>query len=313
MARNRLNNKRIEKRLKRLEKEVASVYSAPSKELQKKWDKWAKETAPKIAEAQKQYDEAVERGEGIREAKENLENEKIKQMQTKAYKALVTASLLLLVAQNQKAVDVANETMPEFYSMAYNGMAKSIEKSAKAIGVKTSFDLVDKKTVEYLQDNKKLLLPKKVLDPAKDKPWNANKINAQVLQGIKNGEDIPTIAKRIRNVEEMNEAASIRTARTMSTGAQNAGRIDMLHEAQEKGLIVEKVWNSVLWDGRTRDWHAELHGEHKDPDEPFIAHIPTKNGMIDDEIQFPGDWSADPANVYNCMCSITYDVVGYNG
>ena len=58
MARNRLNNKRIEKRLKRLEKEVASVYSVPSKGLQKKWDKWAKETAPKIAEAQKQYNPA---------------------------------------------------------------------------------------------------------------------------------------------------------------------------------------------------------------------------------------------------------------
>lgn len=303
MAIKRLNYKRINKRLKRLEKDVASIYSA--KELQKKWDKWAKETAPKIAEAQKQYDEAVESEDGIREAKENLENEKIKQTRTKTYKALVTASLVLLVAQNQKAVDVANKTMTDFYSLAYNGMAKSIEKSAKTIGVKTSFDLVDKKTVENLRRNKKLLLPKKVLDPAKDKAWNAKKINSQVLQGIKKGEDIPTIAKRIKNVEEMNKHASIRTARTMSTGSQNAGRLDMLHEAQEMGLIVEKVWNSVLWDGRTRDWHAKLHGEHKAPDEPFENEY--------GKIMYPGDPDADPANVYNCMCTLTYEVVGYNG
>lgn len=304
MARNRLNNKRIEKRLKRLEKEVASVYS--SKELQKKWDKWAKETSPKIAEAQKQYDEAVENGDGIREAKENLENEKIKQTQTKAYKALVTASLLLLVAQNQKAVDVANKTMPEFYSMAYNGMATSITKSAKAFGVRTSFDLVDKKTVQYLRRNKKLLLPKKVLDPAKDKPWNAKKINAQVLQGIKKGEDIPTIAKRIRNVEEMNKQASIRTARTMCTGCENKGRMDMLHEAQEMGLVVKKVWESTD-DNRTRDWHRpeDFDELEIDVDEPFHNTI--------GDIMYPGDPEADPANVYNCRCSLTYEVVGYNG
>jgi len=304
MARKRLNNKRIEKRLKRLEKEVASIYSA--KELQKKWDKWAKETEPKIAEAQKQYDEAIENGEGIREAKENLENEKIKQTNTKAYKALVTASLLLLVAQNQKAVDVANETMPEFYSMAYNGMAAAITKSAKAIGVKTSFDLVDKKTVQYLRRNKKLLLPKKDLDPVKDKPWNAKKINAQVLQGIKKGEDIPTIAKRIQNVEEMNEAASIRTARTMCTGCENKGRMDMMHEAQEMGLILKKVWLSTD-DDRTRDWHRpeDFNELEIDVDEPF------HNTLGD--IMYPGDPEADPANVYNCRCTLTYEVVGYNG
>lgn len=304
MARNRLNNKRIEKRLKRLEKEIASVYSA--KELQKRWNKWAKETEPKISEAQKQYDEAVENGEGIREAKENLENEKIKQTQTKTYKALVTASLLFLVAQNQKAVDVANSAMPEFYSMAYNGMAKSITKSAKAIGVKTSFDLVDKKTVEYLRRNKKLLLPKKDLDPVKDKPWNAKKINAQVLQGIKKGEDIPTIAKRIQNVEEMNKQASIRTARTMCTGCENKGRMDMMHEAQEMGLEVKKVWLSTD-DDRTRDWHRpeDFNELEIDVDEPF------HNTLGD--IMYPGDPEADPANVYNCRCSLTYEVVGFNG
>ena len=305
MAIKRLDNKKINRRLKRLEKDVASVYSAPSKELQKKWDKWAKETAPKIAEAQKQYDEAVERGEGIREAEQNLENEKIKQTRTKTFKSLVAVSLVTLASTNAKAIEVSNSARADFYSLAYNEMAKSIEKSARKIGVKTSFDLVDKHTVERLKTDKLLLPPKKKLDPAKDKPWNAKKINSEFLQGIKQGEDIPTLAKRIQNVQEMNEAASIRTARTMSTGAQNAGRIDMLQEAQEKGLIVEKVWNSVLWKGRTRDWHAELHCEHKYPDEPFENEY--------GEIQFPGDWNADPANVYNCMCSITYDVVGYNG
>lgn len=128
MARKRLNNKRIEKRLKRLEKEVASVYSAPSKELQKKWDKWAKETEPKIAEAQKQYDEAVERGEGIREAEHNLKNAKIRQTQTKDFKQLMNETIAILYEANQKATAKANDKMIDFYILAYNGLCKSIEK-----------------------------------------------------------------------------------------------------------------------------------------------------------------------------------------
>ena len=174
----------------------------------------------------------------------------------------------------------------------------------KTVGIRSVFDLIDKNTVYRLIKEKRLFLPKKELDPKKDKPWNAKKINSQMLQGIVNGEDIPTIARRIQSVVKSNAEASIRTARTMCTASENLGRMDMLHEAENLGLEMKKVWLASS-DTRTRDWHAELDGVEKDVDEPF-------NNEYGD-IMFPGDPDADPANVYNCRCSLTYEVVGFNG
>lgn len=58
-------------------------------------------------------------------------------------------------------------------------------------------------------------------------------------------------------------------------------------------------------DNRTRDWHAELDGQLKDIDEPFI------NSM--GEIMYPGDLNADPANRYNCRCTLGSKILGFNG
>ena len=56
-------------------------------------------------------------------------------------------------------------------------------------------------------------------------------------------------------------------------------------------------------DGRTRHWHAELDGVEVDVDEPWVNEF--------GEIMFPGDPSADPANTYNCRCSMAANVIGF--
>ena len=104
------------------------------------------------------------------------------------------------------------------------------------------------------------------------------------------------------NVQEMNKNASIRSARTIVTGAENKGRMDSYHKAEEDGIILEKQWLSAV-DSRTRDWHIELNGKTKPIDEPFENSI--------GEIMFPGDPSADGANVYNCRCTLVSVVKGF--
>ena len=99
----------------------------------------------------------------------------------------------------------------------------------------------------------------------------------------------------------MNKNASIRTARTMVTSAENKGRMDMLEKAESEGIICQKVWISAH-DERTRDWHIELDGQLRDKDEPFENSV--------GKIMYPGDPSADAANVYNCRCSLGYDALG---
>ena len=54
---------------------------------------------------------------------------------------------------------------------------------------------------------------------------------------------------------------------------------------------------------RSRDWHRDLDGVEVDIDEPF------QNDFGD--IMFPGDPTADGANVYNCRCTLGYRVVGF--
>ena len=55
----------------------------------------------------------------------------------------------------------------------------------------------------------------------------------------------------------MSLASAIRTARTATTAAQNAGRMDSYHAAKGMGIKLKKEWLATL-DGRTRHAHAIL-------------------------------------------------------
>jgi uncharacterized protein with gpF-like domain len=99
-----------------------------------------------------------------------------------------------------------------------------------------------------------------------------------------------------------NKDAAIRSARTIVTGAENKGRLDSFKRAEADGIILEKEWIATS-DARTRDWHAELDGQTRPTDKPFENAI--------GKIMFPGDPSADGANVYNCRCSMSSVVKGF--
>ena len=62
---------------------------------------------------------------------------------------------------------------------------------------------------------------------------------------------------------------------------------------------MRKGWSAHL-DGRERASHAALDGDFVDMDDEFA------NGL-----QYPGDPDGDPEEVYNCRCSLVYDVVGF--
>ena len=168
-----------------------------------------------------------------------------------------------------------------------------------------SFDVYDSATVTRLIKDQPELLPRKKVKESADKAWNREKVANCITQGIIQGESISEIADRIgRDTASMNQSAMTRYARTAMTGAQNAGRMEMLHEAQEMGIKVKKKWLATL-DSRTRDAHQELDGQVVDVDQPFHSSL--------GPIMYPGDPSADPANVYNCRCTLIYVYPEYNG
>ncbi len=127
-------------------------------------------------------------------------------------------------------------------------------------------------------------------------------MNAEVLQGVLQGESMGDIAKRLAKTVGMDETAAIRNARTMVTSAECKGRQDSYIRAQKDGIVMQRRWIATK-DARTRHWHAELDGALAEVDEPFENAI--------GKIMYPGDPSADGANVYNCRCTIAAKVLGF--
>ena len=280
-----------DKKLEEMEKRLSAIYSEAQKDIQKKSDEYF----DKFKKADEEKRKLVKQGKlSQKEYKEWRQN---KIMYGKRFTAMKEDIAKQLLNVNQTATAYINGELPEVYSLNYNALAESVD----GVGG-YSFTLVDRDTVRELSITDKSLLPFRELDPAKDIPWNMKKINGQVLQGIVQGESVQKISKRIMNVQEMNKDAAIRSARTIVTGAENKGRMDSYKRAEADGIILEKEWIATS-DSRTRDWHEELDGVTIPIDEPFENAI--------GKIMFPGDPSADGANVYNCRCALVSRVKGF--
>ena len=165
--------------------------------------------------------------------------------------------------------------------------------------------IVDENTIKRLTTAKLLDLPYKEIDIDLDKRWNAKKINAEMLQAIEKGESIKEMSERLQRVTDMNKVSAVRNARTMTTAFENLGRLDGMRALQKEGGIIKKRWLATISTPKhkTRDWHAALSGQTAELDEPFINDA--------GPIMYPGDPSASPANVYNCRCTLTYEVEGF--
>ena len=278
----------VDKKLAVMEKRISAIYSEAQEDLQKKADKYFKQ----FEEDDQKKRKLVEQGKLTEDEYKKWRKGKV--ATGKGFTAMKEQVAENLLHTNEIAIAYINGEIPDVYTLGYNALAPTVE----GIG-SYSFTLVDADTVRNLATTDTSLLPYKKLNPAKDIAWNMQKINAQVTQGILQGESIPKIAKRISNVQEMNRASSVRTARTIVTGAENKGRMDSYKRAEEDGIILQKEWLSSNQPGRTRDWHFPNSFDKLtvDTDKPFV------NGM--GEIMFPGDSSAKPANVYNCFVGET--------
>ena len=297
-----------DEKLEKMERHLSAIYSKAQKEIQKTADKYF----AKVAEQDEAKRKLLEQGKIT--DKEYKKWRKGKIMHGKRFTAMKEDVAKQLLNVNQTATAYINGELPEIYTLNYNTLADTVD----GVGG-YSFTLLDRDTVKHLATTDKSLLPFRGLDPAKDIPWNMKAINSEVLQGIVQGESIPDMSKRIFGeimktsktegltdkelgaLLKRNRDASIRSARTIVTGAENKGRQDSYQRATDDGIILERTWLATD-DNRTRHWHNELDGQTRPVDEPFENAI--------GKIMFPGDPSADGANVWNCRCSMRARVMG---
>lgn len=297
-----------DKQLAQMEKKISKIYDQAYKDLSKEWNQFMAVHEPMVQEAYDKYMDARKNGttQEIFDARtyyERVFNNTV--IQDKRYKAMTDELAAKMSNVNEIALDYLNGNMPKIYTVNYNAFG-----SEKIKGY--SFALTNENAVKELMTTDKLLVPTKQLNKVKDKKWNAKFINSQVTQGILQGESMDKIAKRIfpeiqkkdeSGLVKRNKQAAIRNARTMTTAAENKGRQDSYEKAQDDGVIMVREWIATH-DERTRDWHRELDGIETEVNQAW------SNGIGD--IMFPGDPSADPANVYNCRCAMRVKVKGFN-
>ena len=277
-------------KLEEMEKRLSAIYSRAEKEIGERWKEYLAESQAEIDELQKAYELAKKGGDAkeIKKTGKKLASAKRERtLMDKRFKALTETTAAQLANVNKTALAYINGQLPEVYSINYNALEQSVD----GVGG-YSFSLVDADTVKNLATTDKSLLPYKQLDEKADIRWNVKKMNAEVLQGILQGESMDRIAKRLSKVTGMNETAAIRNARTMVTSAENKGRQDSYERATADGIILAKEWIATN-DSRTRHSHAELDGAIVDQDKKF------DNGLM-----YPGDPSGRPEELWNCRCTV---------
>lgn len=286
-----------DRKLEELEKEIHGIYAQANKELQEKMTEYFRKFKKRDEEKQKQ----LENGEITAE---EYKRWRMGQMATGSrWKSMCDVIAKDMHNSNAIARSVTQGHMAEIYAINHNWTTYDIENKAM---LNTNYAMYNSDVVENLLKENPDILP--LLRDSdgnvvreKDIAWNKKVINAVMLQGILQGESIDKMAKRFEEVGVRNEKAAVRYARTATTGAENAGRIDGYRRAQKLGIHVIKVWLATL-DGRTRDSHRALDGEEQEVEKEF------SNGCM-----HPGDPNCpDPSEVWNCRCTLITKVDGQN-
>ena len=279
----------VSKQERELAKDIDRIYRQAAREVRQKLKDFTEHHKAKNALLKKR----VKEGTLSEEAYKNWLKGQV--FQSEQWKRKLDDIVKVYRNADEKAREIVGGTSKNIFCEAANYTAFSIEKDLMGA---ISFNLYDKKTVERLIKDNPKMLPEWKINKQKDYVWNEKRVQNAVAQGIIQGESIAQIGDRLTGELATSNAKKMNLfARTAFTGAQNAGRIDRLHDAEEMGIEVKKKWLASL-DDRTRDAHADLDGDEVPVDEPFHS--------ILGPIMYPGDPTADPANVYNCRCTLTY-------
>lgn len=287
-------HKETDKILRDMEKRLDEVYKQAYREARETADDFMKQ----FREMDKKKRQQVKDGELEKAEYDRWRRTQV--FQGNRYHQMADTLAADMAHTNQIAASVINGYLPEVYAVNHNYGTYEIEKGSR---INTQYTMYDRQTVERLmRDNPDLLPRKAAVNVPKDQLWNKKHINSAVTQGILQGEAIDKIAQRLAaTVTDMSHTSAIRNARTMTTSAQNGGRIDSYKRAEGMGIKMLQVWMATL-DDRTRHEHRQLDGQKRKVGEAFEVE--------GEKIFFPGDPAAEPYLTYNCRCTLVGEVEG---
>ena len=292
-------HEQTDKMLKDLEKRIQKEYSQAAREVEASMNKW-------LANYRKNDDKMRALWKSGEITKKEYTDWRKKQiMLSDKWKAQRDELTQRMMEADKVASKLITDHKMDVYALNYNYGTYEVEKGTR---IDTGFSLYNKDTVARLmKDDPKLLPPpgKATSDKIRRgelKKWNNKQVQSVMTQGILQGESIPKISKRLAvAVGEKNAYSHYRAARTMTTSAENAGRMDSYKRAEDMGIKMGKTWLAAH-DNHTRRTHRIYDG----------MTIPIKEEFAPN-LMFPGDPDGDPAEVYNCRCTLVADVLSVDG
>ena len=194
----------------------------------------------------------------------------------------------------QTAYKLARDEQYDIFALGANYAFYELEQAA---GVAFDLNLYNTEAVKRLLLENPKLVPNKRIKSESNKTYDARVFNRYVTKGIIQGKSVHDIAvQAVKGMADTEVHWAMNNAITALTGAQNAGTMQQLRNAQALGIEVQKRWNSTH-DYRTREMHRLLDQQTAELDEPFK--------VMGYEIQRPGDPNAAPEMVYHCRCVLS--------
>ena len=268
--------------LEEMETHIQQIYTQAQAELTEKWDAYMESGRARLEGLYADYISAppTQKSAALKRYQDAVQSFTLR---NRWYHDMVDVTTYRLAHVNEIALAYINGEMPKIYVENFNYI------DSEALLLKENWTL---RSEEMVRNLIKGSLPEKSLNYEKDMTWNTRQINTKVLQSILLGASILKIASRLRDVVDSNTTATIRTARTMVTGAENKGRQNRYDEYEKEGLVINKVWIATP-DGHTRNWHLSMDGQEVRYNEPF------EDGL-GNLLQYPGDPGA-PANTVHAQ------------
>lgn len=241
-----------------------------------------------------------------------LEPQSIEELEAVAeeYEALVAAGLVLVVAQAAEEVEHNNlsslsAAAVDLITRLWNEYVDAKLIPALTVSMSDAGEEVARSLTSVLGDLPFLNEPlgtQVYLAQAKNRLvgiGNELWFNARtaIAKGLDAGEDIPTIAGRVRDAAEVTEPRARVIARTESHGARNtvnAASVRRVATAFSGSNAFARRWQAAE-DERTRPTHVVADGQTVGLNEPF-----TVGGA---SLDFPGDPAGPPSEVINCRCT----------
>lgn len=280
-----------DKQISKIDHEIHIVYKQAEIDIRHKMEDFQKKYRVK----EKIHAKEVKDGKITQEQFDNWKKGQV--FQGKQWQAKRESIIHTMQNSNKIAMEIVNGKSTNVFTVNANYASYDMEHGA---GVNFGFGIYDSATVVNLIKNNPKLLPEWKINESKDYTWSQKKLNRSVTQGIIQGESLDQISKRLSNKLVSGNENKMKTfARTAMTGAQNSGRLYSMREASKMGIEVYKQWMATL-DSHTRDSHADVDGETVPLDSKF------SNGL-----EYPGEPGGDPAEVYNCRCTMVSDIKKY--